>query len=163
MFIYQFLGRHIRDTLLVFQQLNEVSHTDIVFSSEWGCQVLVHCVYAKIQIFLKLRHWSSLFSRRSSNMYSQKDIPMNVLNSSPTFHGENFPIWTMTLHYKRLVFVLKRLSLYRKEISCSSLPSCHLALQYYSPSTQLASQDCGAEIRQSYANFSPSLLYATLD
>lgn len=51
MFIYQFLGRHIRDTLLVFQQLNEVSHTDIVFSSEWGCQVLVHCVYAKIQIF----------------------------------------------------------------------------------------------------------------
>jgi hypothetical protein len=50
-------------------------------------------------------------------MSSLKDIQMNVLNFSPTSLGGSSLIWTMTLPYKRLASVLKRLSLYRKEIN----------------------------------------------
>lgn len=47
---------------------------------------------------------------------------MNVLNFSPTSLEGNSLIWTMTLHYKRQAFVLKRLSLYRKEINIMAWP-----------------------------------------
>ena len=50
-------------------------------------------------------------------MSNLKDIQMNVLNFSPTSLEGNSLIWTMILHYRRQAFVLKRLSLYRKEIN----------------------------------------------
>lgn len=50
-------------------------------------------------------------------MFNLKDIQMNVLNFLPTSLGGSSLIWTMTLPYKRRASVLKRLSLYRKEIN----------------------------------------------
>lgn len=55
-------------------------------------------------------------------MSSLKDIQMNVSNFSPTSLEGSSLIWTMTLHYKRQAFVLKRLSLYRKEINTMAWP-----------------------------------------
>lgn len=55
-------------------------------------------------------------------MSSPKDTQMNVLNFSPTSLEGNSLIWTMTLHYRRQAFVLKRLSLYRKEINIMAWP-----------------------------------------
>lgn len=51
------------------------------------------------------------------NMSSQKDTPMNALNSSPTSLEGNSRTWTMRSHYRRQACVLKRLSLCRKGIS----------------------------------------------
>lgn len=63
-----------------------------------------------------------VFHRLWWSMSSLKDIQMNVLNFSPISLEGNSLIWTMTLHYKRQAFVLKRLSLYRKEINVMAWP-----------------------------------------
>ena len=66
--------------------------------------------------------FSLVFHRLWWSMSSLKDIQMNVLNFSPISLGGNSLIWTMILHYRRQAFVLKRLSLYRKEINIMAWP-----------------------------------------
>lgn len=74
------------------------------------CSSVEDIVRSTVLLFLCL-----IFYRSLSYSYRKRDIPMNVLNSLPTFRGGNWRVWISGRPLSRRVFSRKKPCLSKKD------------------------------------------------